>query len=130
MGVRRTTPLSTAVRTARISSSELSNSLFVSDTSYLLGGDLTETRQSLQNFLTAIMDYHGKVTGWREQAADLMEGTPRWIDQATIGLTIFLFWFGLSQFGVILHGLHLLRGGNPFLVLRRTEISIREDGGD
>ena len=105
-------------------------SLFVSDTSYLLGGDLTQTRQSLQNFLVAIQDYHGKVTGWREQAEDLLAGTPRWIDQASIGLTIFFFWFGLSQFGLILHGLHLRRGGNPLLVLRRTEVVVREEGTD
>lgn len=105
-------------------------SLFVSESSYLLGGDLTETRQSLQSFLIAVQDYHEKVAGWREQAAELMEGTPRWIDQASIGLTIFFFWFGLSQFGLILHGLHLRRGGNPFLVLRRTEVVVREEGVD
>ena len=105
-------------------------SLFVSDTSYLLGGDLTQTRQSLENFLSAIQEYHEKVTGWRAQATDLMEGAPRWIDQASIGLTIFFFWFGLSQFGLILHGLHLRRGGNPLLALRRTEVVVREDGVD
>src|SRR5687768_2011075 len=42
-------------------------STFVSDTSYLLGGDLTETRDSLESFITAIQDYEQKVTGWREQ---------------------------------------------------------------
>lgn len=103
-------------------------SLFVSDTSFLLGGDLTETRDSLQMFLTAIQDYQTKVTGWREQVTYLREGTPGWIDQASIALTIFLLWFGISQFGLLLHGLHMRRGGDPFLVLRRRKIEVHTDG--
>jgi len=93
-------------------------STFVSDTSYLLGGDLTETRNSLENFLTAIKEYKQKVTDWRTQVADLIEALPIWIDRASIGLTIFLLWFGLSQFGLLLHGLSLRRGKNPLAVLR------------
>jgi chromosome segregation ATPase len=93
-------------------------STFVRDTSYLLGGDLTETRDSLQSFLTAIQEYEQKVTGWREQVAQLSDGAPRWIDQASIGLTIFLAWFALSQFGMILHGLSLEYGDNPLWLLR------------
>lgn len=103
-------------------------SLFVSDTSYLLGGDLTETRKSLQTFLSSIQDYQTKVTGWREQVSSLNEGTPRWINQASIALTIFLLWFGLSQFGLILHGLSMRRGGDPLLVLRRTKVEVKRDG--
>lgn len=103
-------------------------SLFVSDTSYLLGGDLTETRESLQTFLASIQDYQKKVTHWREQVAGLIEDTPRWIDQASIALTVFLLWFGLSQFGLILHGLSIQRGAHPLLVLRRTKVEIRKDG--
>lgn len=103
-------------------------SLFVGDTAFLLGGDLTETRDSLQNFLTAIQDYEKKVTGWREQVKTLLDGSPKWIDQASIALTIFLLWFGLSQFGLILHGLHIQRGGDPLLVLRRTKVEVRTDG--
>jgi chromosome segregation ATPase len=93
-------------------------STFVSDTSYLLGGDLTETRDSLQSFLTAIQEYEQKVTGWREQVAQLSDGAPGWIDRASIGLTIFLAWFALSQFGMILHGLSLQYGDNPLWLLR------------
>jgi hypothetical protein len=93
-------------------------STFVSDTSFLLGGDLTETKESLQNFLSSIQEYEKKVTGWREQVTDLKEGTPRWIDQASIVLTIFLLWFALSQFGLILHGLSLQYGDNPLWLLR------------
>jgi hypothetical protein len=103
-------------------------SLFVGDTSYLLGGDLTETRESLQSFITAIQDYQTKITGWREDVTYLLEGTPKWIDQASIGLTIFLLWFALSQFGLLLHGLNMQRGGDPLLVLKRPKIEVHTDG--
>jgi hypothetical protein len=103
-------------------------SLFVSDSSYLLGGDLTGTRDSLQNFITSIEEYQTKVAGWREQVATLTDGTPRWIDQTSIALTIFLLWFGFSQFGLMLHGINMQRGGDPFLVLRRRKIEVRADG--
>jgi chromosome segregation ATPase len=105
-------------------------STFVSDTSFLLGGDLSGTRQSLQNFLTAIHEYQEKIAGWRQQDADLLVNAPKWIDQASIALTIFLFWFGISQFGLLLHGLNMLRGTDPLLGLRRTRIVVREDGVD
>ena len=93
-------------------------STFVSDTSYLLGGDLTETRDSLQTFINAVEDYQIKVEDWRTQIADLIERTPKWIDNTSIGLTIFLLWFGLSQFGLLLHGRMILRGENPLDVLK------------
>jgi DNA repair exonuclease SbcCD ATPase subunit len=105
-------------------------STFVSDTSYLLGGDLTETRESLQNFLSAIQDYETKVTQWREQDRQLLEEAPRWIDRASIILTIFLLWFALSQFGLLLHGLSLRAGGDPLVVLRREprdKVIVEED---
>jgi len=113
--------LSTTSLDADISEIELvaqQASTFVSDTSYLLGGDLTETRASLQNFLTATQEYEQKVTGWREQVAEIRKGTPEWIDRASIGLTVFLAWFALSQFGLILHGLSLQYGDNPLWLLR------------
>jgi F0F1-type ATP synthase membrane subunit b/b' len=93
-------------------------STFVSDTSYLLGGDLTETRSSLENFLTAIKEYKQKVIDWRAQVAALINSLPIWIDRTSISLTVFLLWFGLSQFGLLLHGLSLRRGKNPLKVLR------------
>ena len=93
-------------------------STFVSDASFLLGGDLTETKESLQTFLSSIQDYEKKVTRWREQATELNERAPRWIDQASIALTIFLLWFALSQFGLILHGLSIQYGDNPLWLLR------------
>lgn len=93
-------------------------STFVSDTSYLLGGDLTETRASLQTFLAAVEEYQVKVSGWRAQVSDLVDALPAWIDHASISLTIFLLWFGLSQFGLFLHGRLILRGANPLDALR------------
>ncbi len=128
--------LSDLVSSASSLDSEISNvetlanqaSQFVSDTSYLLGGDLTETRDSLQNFVSAIQDYQTKVTGWREQVANLTEGAPRWINEASIALTIFLLWFGLSQFGLLLHGVSMRRGEDPLRVLRRTKVEVRTDG--
>lgn len=103
-------------------------SLFVGDTSYLLGGDLTETRESLEMFLSSIQGYQAKVTRWREQVTDLITNAPRWIDQASIALTIFLVWFGLSQFGLLLHGLSIQQGGDPLLVMSRTKVDVRTDG--
>jgi len=93
-------------------------STFVSDTSYLLGGDLTQTRASLENFLAAIKEYQQKVTDWRAQVVDLVENLPMWIDRASMGLTIFLLWFSLSQLSLLLHGFGLRRGENPLEVLR------------
>lgn len=94
-------------------------STFVGDTSYLLGGDLTETRESLQSFLTAIESYETKVTRWREQGTYILENAPEWIDQASIILTVFLIWFGLSQFSMLLHGVTMQRGADPLLAIRR-----------
>jgi len=96
-------------------------STFVGDTSYLLGGDLTETRKSLEAFLAAIQEYERKVTDWRSQVAEFIERTPVWIDRASITVTIFLLWFGLSQFGLLLHGLAIRRGHDPLEVLRLKE---------
>jgi chromosome segregation ATPase len=96
-------------------------STFVSDTSYLLGGDLNDTKASLESFLTSIKEYEKKVTVWRTQVHDLNEGLPIWIDRTSLSLTFFLLWFGLSQFGLLLHGLSIRRGDDPLDVLRRNK---------
>ena len=96
-------------------------STFVSDTSYLLGGDLTETRASLVNFLGAVDEYQGKVGNWRKQVSGLLDALPVWIDRASMSLTLLLFWFGLSQFSLLLHGRMVLRGENPLEALRRQK---------
>lgn len=97
-------------------------STFVSDTSYLLGGDLSETRDSLQNFIDSIQSYKTKIEGWREQNQNLIDNAPQWIDQTSIGLTIFLVWFALSQFALLVFALTVQRGYDPFLALRRERV--------
>ena len=102
-------------------------STFVSDTSFLLGGDLTSTRTSLQNFIVYTQEYQKKVAGWRDQDKYLLENAPGWIDRASIILTLFLLWFGLSQFGLLLHGLSIRRGEDPFYVLRKRQLRLIEE---
>jgi hypothetical protein len=67
------------------------------------------------------------VAGWRAQEKDLLEQAPQRIDQASIILTIFLLWFCLSQFGLLLHGLSLQRGADPFYALRKKRVSVVEE---
>jgi chromosome segregation ATPase len=120
-----TTTLTNLIDSAQSLDTEIANmevlatqaSTFVADTSYLLGGDLTQTRESLQGFLSAIQDYEKKVARWREQTTDLLENAPKWIDQVSIILTVFLFWFGLSQLSLLMHGVAIQRGVDPLAVL-------------
>jgi hypothetical protein len=85
-------------------------SALLEDASALFGGDLAGTRESLQGFLAEITVYEEKISGWRDQLADVKEALPVWIDRASVILTIFLLWFALSQAGLILLGRALLRG--------------------
>ena len=94
-------------------------STFAEDVSYLMGGDLSETRERLKEFLRVVNEYEQKVSDWHAQVVTLIESVPGWIDRASIILTVFLFWFGFSQFGLLLHGLNAWKGGNPLAVLRR-----------
>lgn len=96
-------------------------STFLDDASFLLGGDFSETRDSLEYFLEEIDIYQQKVAGWREQIATVAESAPRWIDNASFSLTLGLLWFGFSQFGLILHGLGMKRGIDPLDVLRKRQ---------
>jgi hypothetical protein len=89
-------------------------STLLNDASLLLGGDFAETRKSLEGFLVAVKGYREKINGWRDQVADAKEALPVWIDRTSIFLTIFLLWFGLSQFSLLLHGRAMLRGENPW----------------
>lgn len=93
-------------------------SVFISDTSYLLGGDFESTKQNLQNLLQVLEGYDAKLSGWHEQVNEVKQSTPKWIDNASISLTFFLLWFALSQFGLLLHGLSLKRGDDPLEVWR------------
>jgi hypothetical protein len=94
-------------------------STFLNDSSYLLGADFQETRGNIQKLQKVVAEYESKIGAWRGQLATLEAGLPGWIDRASIIVTVFLLWFGLSQFGLLLHGLAWWRGENPFLVLRR-----------
>lgn len=94
-------------------------STFLSDTSYLLGGDLLDTKDNIQELMTVVNKYEGKIGAWRGQLATLEAATPGWIDRASIILTVFLLWFGFSQLSLILHGLAAWRGGDPLSALHR-----------
>ncbi len=93
-------------------------STFLADVEYVLGGDLGETQQSVEQLLAVVSEYEVKIEGWRGQVAEIRAGLSAWVDQACIVLTLFLVWFGLSESGLILHGLAGWKGGNPLAVLR------------
>ena len=90
-------------------------SVFMGDASYLMSGDLTETKTNLQNFITVVKDYDSKLSGWHNQLALLIVSLPDWIEAISISLTIFLAWFGLSQVSLLLQGLSLWKGKLPKL---------------
>ena len=93
-------------------------STFMSDTSYLMGGDFQETRENIQNLGAVVDEYEGRISGWRGDLAELRRDFPVWINRAAIWLTVFLLWFAFSQAGLLLHGLSAWRDGNPWDVLR------------
>jgi len=93
-------------------------STFLSDSSYLMGGDLSETRDNIKEMQSVVAEYEDRIKTWRDQMDTLKEKFPGWIRRTAIWLTVFLAWFAISQFGLILHGLSVYRGGNPFGVLR------------
>jgi vacuolar-type H+-ATPase subunit I/STV1 len=96
-------------------------STFAADVSYLMGGDLDETRQRLEDFLEVVEAYEQKVSGWHAQVEIVIVSLPGWIDRASYILTIFLLWFGFSQFGLLLHGLAAWRGKEAPAVPRRKK---------
>jgi F0F1-type ATP synthase membrane subunit b/b' len=102
-------------------------SIFINDTSYFLGGDFLETKQNLQNLLQVLEGYDEQLTGWRAQVDMLIASAPRWIDNASLSLTIGLFWFAFSQGGLVLHGLSLWYGEDPFAVLKKAFRKPSED---
>jgi hypothetical protein len=93
-------------------------STIANDASYLMGFDFSETKNNLQTFLTVVQEYDQKLTGWRAQLAVLVGALPSWIETAAVGLTVFLLWFGFSQFSLILHGLSLWMGNDTRTKLR------------
>ena len=97
-------------------------STFVSDASYLMGADFTETKTNLQNFLTVVQDYDLKITGWRTLIKNLLGSLPGWSTGTSIGLTLFLLWFGFSQICVLKYGL-ILRQGAVQMIVDHKEVS-------
>ena len=96
-------------------------STFISDTSYLIGGDFQTTKQNLQDLLVVLKGYDEKLTGWLDQVRMLKESAPKWIDNASLSLTVVLLWFAFSQLGLILHGLSIWYGENPWDVLKKLK---------
>lgn len=94
-------------------------SLFTSDTSFLLAGDMTETRAHITALRDSLREYDRKVTAYHVDLRRIIKLTPGWIDRASWIATAFLVWFAISQFGLLLHGLHLRDGGDPFTPIRR-----------
>ncbi|MDX9990782.1 MAG: hypothetical protein RBS68_01920 [Anaerolineales bacterium] len=94
--------------------------VFLKDASYLMGGDMGETIQNLQNFQLVIVDYEQKLGGWRTQLGEIRQSFPGWVQTASIALTVFLLWFAFSQLGLFWHGLNFWRGGNPLAEWRRV----------
>jgi len=94
-------------------------STFINDTSYLLGGDFQETKQNLEALLIVLDGYDAKLTDWLAQVQMLQTSVPGWIDNASLSLTVALFWSAFSQLGLLLHGLRLWHGENPLAVLAK-----------
>jgi predicted nucleic acid-binding Zn-ribbon protein len=103
-------------------------STFTGDAAYLMGGDLSETRANLENFLAVVEEYDEKVAAMRADLAAVSERLPAWSAAAGALLVLFLLWFGLSQFGMLLHGLSLWQGGDPLEVLRSSLSALRRKG--
>jgi len=93
-------------------------STFLADVEYVLAGDFAETKQGLERLLASVSEYQTRIGGWRTQIATLMAGLPTLVDRVCTLLTVALLWFGLSQGGLILHGIAAYKGRNPFAVLR------------
>lgn len=94
-------------------------SMFLSDSSYLLGGDLKETKDNILELQLVVTEYEGKIVIWRDQIATIKTEFPGWVNRASVIMTIFLLWFGFSQFGLLFHGLNAWHGGDVLVGLRR-----------
>ena len=90
-------------------------SVFLNDTSYLLGGDLLETKENIYGLMDVVDEYEGKIADWLEQLSELLSVLPGWIDRASVILTVFFLWFGFSQLGLFLHGLTSWKEGDVLL---------------
>lgn len=94
---------------------------FLADVGYVLGGDFSETREGLEGLLDTVTEYQKRIAGWRAQISAATADLPGLVDRVCVILTLFLFWIGLSQAGLVLHGLAAYQGGDPFGALRRSQ---------
>lgn len=105
---------------ARVEEISSEASTFMNDSSYLMGGDLGETRDNILDLQIVITQYEEKISTWRGQLMTLKVKFPDWITRTAIWLTVFLLWFAFSQFSLFLHGLSILHGENPLKSLRKN----------
>jgi hypothetical protein len=96
-------------------------STFLADVDYVLAGDFGETKRGLEQLLASVLEYKTRVVGWRAQIARLNVGLPGLVDRACVVLTVALLWLGLSQGGLILHGIALYKGRSLFAVLQKAQ---------
>ncbi len=96
-------------------------STFLDDATYLLGGDLSETKENIQNLMVVLDEYEAKIDKWRTDIAQWTEKLPRWFDITSASIAIFLLWFAFSQIGLLLHALAMWRNEEPLdLKAKRT----------
>ncbi|MCP4142209.1 MAG: hypothetical protein GY755_18345 [Chloroflexi bacterium] len=98
-------------------------STFLDDTSYLLGGDLAETKDNIEDLMVVVDEYEAKITSWREELADLIAKLPKWLDHASATVAISLLWFAFSQFGLLLHGLRAWQKDDENIISNEEEES-------
>ena len=97
-------------------------STFLDDATYLLGGDLSETKENILNLMVVLDKYESKVDKWRTDIAQLIEKLPRWLDYLSASTAIFLLWFAFSQIGLLLHALAMWRNEEPLGIKAKKKI--------
>lgn len=104
--------------------SEMANtaSTFLDDATYLLGGDLSETKENIQNLMVVLDDYEAKVDKWRTDIAQWTEKLPRWLDLLSASIAVLLLWFAFSQIGLFLHALAMWRNEKPLGLKAKKQI--------
>jgi chromosome segregation ATPase len=74
------------------------------DTVDSLSTGFAELETSINTLLGTLNEYEQKIEAAQEQLFYLETNLPTWIDTASIILTIFLVWLGISQVGVFILG--------------------------
>ncbi len=98
-----------------------SASTFLADVGYVLGGDFEETERGLERLLLTVTEYQTRIESWRAWIATARAELPASIDRVSVVLTVVLLWFGLSQAGLILHGVAGYTGASALREPQTTE---------